>query len=77
MQQRYWIDGKFESNDYRAKLAQLSARLRGQYGQGAAVLAYVKVGDSREQAQHTLQLFWQSQTAALQQSLQLALNAHQ
>ena len=77
MQQRYWIDGKFESNDYRAKLAQLAARLRGQYGQGAAVLVYVKIGDTTEQAQHTLQLFWQSQTPALQQSLQHALDANQ
>lgn len=77
MQQVYWIDGKFESNDYRAKLAQLAARLRGQYGQGAAVLAYVQVGDSTEQARHSLQQFWQSQAPALQQSLRHALHASQ
>jgi hypothetical protein len=41
------------------------------------VLVYVKIGDTTEQAQHTLQLFWQSQTPALQQSLQHALDASQ
>jgi hypothetical protein len=77
VQQRYWINGRFESNDYRAKLAQLSARLQGYYGQGAAVLAYVHIDEAPEHAAQLLLQFWQSQGPAIQQSLQQAMENSQ
>lgn len=72
VQQVYWINGRFEANDYRAKLMQLWARLNGHFGQGAAILAFVHVGESPEQFVPLLQQFWGSQGQALQQSLQQA-----
>ena len=77
VQQVYWISGRFEANDYRAKLIQLWGRLNGHLGQGAAILAYVRVGESPEQYAPLLRQFWQSQEPGLQHSLQRALEKSQ
>lgn len=75
VQQAYMLDGKMLANDYLAKLEQIRSRLRGGFGEGAAVLAYVRVTDSNARAELQLADFWRSQYDGLARSIRTALHA--
>lgn len=73
VQQAYLIDGKLLANDYLAKLWQIRSRLQGHFGEGAAILVYVRVHDSNSKAEQQLAEFWQSQYDGLARSIRVAL----
>lgn len=71
----YWVDGRFTANRYLAKLLQAKANLTGGGDDGAVVVVYASLDQSRERTAETLRHFVESMSPAIKSGLQSARDA--